>query len=260
MEHFSPSTRPKSALAVPAALLLLLSATSAEVAKATEASSSVPQVRSYKVEENIIDPVTSFSVSKDGQAAGRVEKSVVSWTATFTYRAKGECVAVGSRAFISWGAKISIESCDGTDIATLYEHVSTTAFSGGIYTKYTIGLPDGTSYASSEKSEFMSTNIRVTAIGDGRSLALAHRPAWNPTGDSWSLSISDTGLPDSVYVLMVAFKTDADNLREEEQRKREEDERRREEEEEEEERSRCEEDKRRAERDGDEWGAGAFCW
>ena len=67
--------------------------------------------------------------------------------------------------------------------------------------------------ASSVGTKFLATSFDVKD-SDGSSAMHANRPMLNIGGDKWTMTVEDSKVDERVFVLLVSFKTDADNERE----------------------------------------------
>ncbi len=155
----------------------------------------------------------SLDVEVDDKSAGKVAESLIQVSRTFTWTdASGNTAASARVAIISWGTEINVYDGAGTKVGSIEERV----FSrwGRTWTGYDIIDGNGKKIASSDKTEFMGTTIKLTAP-DGTLLAKLDRPWINPFGDTWGIKIEKPGAVDkSILVMIVAFKTAADRDKE----------------------------------------------
>lgn len=176
--------------------------------------------RTYVVSEHAISLTTTFSVEKSGKNVGEVVKKIISMSPSYTYSdANGHCLAKGRRAIFSWGNEVDVNDCDGHQMAKIKENIIEGILGFGIKTSYRIIDSSGQAVATSEKTDFMSTNFDVSNK-DGTTAMHAERPMINMGGDTWTMTVSRSPVDDRVFVLLVAFKTDADNELEESQSKK----------------------------------------
>ncbi len=169
---------------------------------------------SYVVDEHLLSLTTTFSVAKNGKPNGEVVKTIFSLTPTYTYSNNaGECLAIGRRAMMSWGNKVNVTDCGGKDLATIHENVAETFFGAGFKTSYRITGEGDQVLASSVGTKFLATSFDVKD-SDGSSAMHANRPMLNIGGDKWTMTVEDSKVDERVFVLLVSFKTDADNERE----------------------------------------------
>ncbi len=175
---------------------------------------AAPKKTSYVVDEHLFGITTTFSVAKNGKPNGEVVKTMFSLAPTYTYSDNaGECLAVGRRAMMSWGNKVSVTDCGGNDLATIHENVAETFFGAGFKTSYRITGKDDQELASSVGTKFLTTSFVVTDA-DGSGAMHANRPMINFGTDKWTMTVEDSPVDERVFVLLVSFKTDADNERE----------------------------------------------
>lgn len=151
----------------------------------------------------------SLDVEVNDKAAGKVAENIIQVSRTFTWTdASGSTAATARVAIISWGTEINVYDGAGKKVGSIEERV----FSrwGRTWTGYDIKDGDGNKIASSDKTEWMGTTIKLTAP-DGTLLAKLDRPWINPMGDTWGIKIEKPGSVDkSVLVMIAAFKTAAD--------------------------------------------------
>ncbi|MDP4008558.1 MAG: hypothetical protein Q8P68_05200 [Candidatus Peregrinibacteria bacterium] len=200
--------------------LLLSACTAVEVDSKPNEHNQAMQTNTsnYIVDEHVISLTTTFSVTKDGAEAGEIVKKIISLTPTYTYSNKdGDCLAVARRALISIGNEVDVKDCSGKELAVIHENIIKTLFGAGIKTSYRINGPDGTEIGSSVGTKFMATSFDITDA-NGTAAMHAKRPMINFTGDTWRITIEDTAIDTRALILLVAFKTDADNERKKEEK------------------------------------------
>ena len=157
----------------------------------------------------------TFDLKSGGRQFGRIIEKFLTLTKDFTFDdASGACVAKSHAKLISWGTHVDVVDCAGRPIGAFQEHVLRSWFK--VSTVYSVLDGAGREIATSEKTEWISTNLTLTKK-DGSVIAELHRPWLNVLSDNWDVKIRDHAAVDSrIVVLIAAYKTSVDNDRREE--------------------------------------------
>jgi uncharacterized protein YxjI len=176
------------------------------------------------VHERIISLTDTFDLKAGGAKFGTITEKFFSLTKAFTYvDAKDACAGKARARLLSWGTYIDVTDCSDRPIGAIKENVLKSWFK--TWTTYSILDAQGREIASSEKVEWISTDLTIRRP-DGRTIATLHRPWLNVLSDNWSVKIADHAAVDSrIIVLIAAYKTSVDNDRraEEDDKKKDDD-------------------------------------
>jgi len=195
---------PVPAVAVPAA------SPAAPAAPAPDAAPALPD--ELTVHERVIALTDTFDLKAGGATIGTITEKFFSLTKAFTYvDASGACVAKARARLLSWGTYIDVTDCSDRPVGAIKENVLKSLFK--VYTTYSILDGQNREAATSEKVEWVSTNL-VMRRPDGATIAELHRPWLNVLSDNWTVKIRDHAAVDSrLIVLIAAYKTSVDNDR-----------------------------------------------
>lgn len=167
----------------------------------------------FAIHERVISFVEKFDLESAGKTLGTISENVFSLTRSFTYTdPHGVCEAQARSRLLSWGTDIEISDCQDHPFGEIKENVMKSIFSDA-YTRYSILDAEGHEIASSEKTQWVSTDMILRSL-NGRIIAELHRPWMNLFSDNWDVKILDPKIVDSrVIVMIAAYKTSVDNDR-----------------------------------------------
>lgn len=153
---------------------------------------------------------------KSGQATlGTVTQKFISLTKSFTYiDAKNNKVAEARARFFALGSTVDVTDGGGRKIGTIKEDILKSLFK--VYTLYKILDANGKEIATSEKVQWLSTEI-ILRDPAGRVIAEVRRGFKQNLfrlTDRWDVNIHDAQAVDSrLIVLIAAYKSSVDNDR-----------------------------------------------
>ncbi|HAZ08310.1 MAG TPA: hypothetical protein DCZ01_07285 [Elusimicrobia bacterium] len=164
------------------------------------------------VHERVISLVDTFDLKAGDSTLGTITRKFFSLTKAFTYiDAKDNCIAKARARLLSWGAHIDVTDCSDLPIGAIKENVLKSFFK--VYTQYSMLDSQGAEIATSEKVDWISTDLTIRRP-DGRTVATLHRPWLNIFSDNWTVKIADHAAVDSRLIVMIAaYKTSVDNDR-----------------------------------------------
>ncbi len=199
----------------------------APVASQPSAAPALPS--SFSIYERLLSWTNTFDLYAPGdRLLGTLTESILSLTRTFTYYdAADNKVATAHARFLSLGSTVDVTDAQDRPVGTIKEDVLKSFFK--VYTLYHVLDGSGREVATSEKTDFISTEI-VLRDPSGRVVATVRRDAGANLfrlTDRWDVTISDPAAVDSrLLVVIAAYKTAVDNERRKEEREKEEEERR----------------------------------
>jgi len=166
----------------------------------------------FTIHERVLSLMDTFDLKSSGGKFGKITEKFFSMTKSFTYEdASGACVAKARSRIFSWGTHVDVTDCTDRPVGAIKEQVMKSFFK--VYTIYSILGPDGRQTATSEKVEWISTDV-VLRKPDGRTIAELHRPWLNILSDNWEVKIRDHQAVDArLLVMIAAYKTSVDNDR-----------------------------------------------
>ncbi|MCX5790156.1 MAG: hypothetical protein NTX64_16860 [Elusimicrobia bacterium] len=161
----------------------------------------------------------TFDIKADGATLGTIRERLISFTKSFTYTDAGKNKVAEARArFFALGATVDVTDGAGRKIGTIKEDILKSLFK--VYTQYQILDAAGKPIATSEKVEWLSTEI-VLRDPAGRVVAEVRRGFKENLlrlTDRWDVSIRAPKAIDSRLVVMIAaYKSSVDNDRRKEQ-------------------------------------------
>lgn len=178
-----------------------------------QASGPVPVLPDeLTIHERVISLVNTFDLKAGNSTLGTITEKFFSLTRAFTYvDAKDDCVAKARARLLSWGTRIDVTDCSDRPVGAIKENVLKSLFK--VYTQYSILDAKGTEIATSEKVDWISTDLTIRRP-DGRVIAALHRPWLNILSENWTVKIADHAVVDPRMIVMIAvYKTSADNDR-----------------------------------------------
>lgn len=164
------------------------------------------------IHERVFSLVNTFDLKAGSSTLGTITEKFFSLTRAFTYvDAKDDCVAKARARLLSWGTRIDVTDCSDRPVGAIKENVLKSLFK--VYTQYSILDAKGTEIATSEKVDWISTDLTIRRP-DGRVIAALHRPWLNILSENWTVKIADHAVVDPRMIVMIAvYKTSADNER-----------------------------------------------
>jgi uncharacterized protein YxjI len=152
---------------------------------------------------------TTLDAKADGKNLGKVSKEFLALTTTYDLEDNsGALTATASEALVSWGTEINVKDGVGKPIGKIKEVVFESLFK--TWTTYRILDRSGMELATSEKTEFLSTDIILKAPS-GEVLATMSRGWFTFFGDHWTVKVNDARIDPRLALMIVAFKTGADD-------------------------------------------------
>lgn len=180
---------------------------------APAASAPAPKLPSeFTIHERVIALTDTFDLKDGKKIMGTITEKFFSLTKSFKYvDASGSCVAEARARFFSWGTHVDVTDCQGRKVGAIKENVLKSFFK--VYTTYAILDGQDREIATSEKVEWISTDVTLTSK-QGRAVASLHRPWLNVFSDNWTVKVSAADACDSRLIVMIAaYKTSVDNDR-----------------------------------------------
>ena len=173
------------------------------------------------IHERLFALTDTFDLKAGGVKLGTITEKFFSLTKSFVYAdAQKNCVAMARARLLSWGTAIDVTDCAGRPIGAIQENVFASFFK--TWTTYAILDAQGRERATSEKTEWISTNLTIRRP-DGRTIAELRRSWLNMLSDSWTMTIRDRAAVDArLIVFIAAYKTSVDNERRNDKKKEEE--------------------------------------
>lgn len=171
----------------------------------------------FKMSENLISFGTDFDIDDlSGKNVGMVKERTLNLTNTFEYVDNiGTLKSRAEESFFSWGVEIIVYDENHKIIGYIQENILDGMFS--IETIYSILDGNKKKIATSKKLDFIGTDIDIYT-GGNLSIAMT-RPYFNLMSDTWTVNIKDVNVDKRIAVFIPAYKTVADNRREEENNK-----------------------------------------
>ena len=203
----------KAAAPRDASLSVPEAAPAAQAAAAQGAPARAPSLPSeFTIHERVISLTDTFDLKDGKKTMGTITEKFFSMTKSFKYvDAAGVCVAEARARFFSWGTHVDVTDCQGRKVGAIKENVLKSFFK--VYTTYSILDGSDKEIATSEKVEWISTDVALTSR-QGRAIAALHRPWLNFLSDNWTVKVSDPNACDSRLIVMIAaYKTSVDNDR-----------------------------------------------
>ena len=178
-----------------------------------QASGSVPTLPDeLTIHERVISFIDTFDLRAGNSTLGTITQKFLNLTKAFTYvDAKDNCIAKARARLLSWGTHIDVTDCSDRPVGAIKENVLKSLFK--VYTQYSILDANGTEIATSEKVDWISTDLTIRRP-DGHTIATLHRPWLTILSDNWTVKIADHATVDSRLIVMIAaYKTSVDNDR-----------------------------------------------
>lgn len=171
------------------------------------------------IHERVISLVDTFDLKAGNAALGTITAKFFSLTKAFTYvDAQNHCIAKARARLLAWGTHIDVTDCSDRPVGAIKENVLKSLFK--VYTQYSMLDAQGAEIATSEKVDWISTDLTIRRP-DGRVIATLHRPWLNILSDKWTVKIADHAAVDSrLIVIIAAYKTSVDNDRRENERRK----------------------------------------
>ena len=152
---------------------------------------------------------TTLDAQAGGDNLGTVSAEMLSLTRSFVFKDNtGAVAATGSVGMFTWGTQINMVDRSGKAIGAIKEEVFSSVFK--TYTTYQVLDASGQAIATSEKLEFLSTDILLKS-SSGVVMAELHRSWFRLFGDRWTVDIRDPRVDPRLTLMIAAFKTGADN-------------------------------------------------
>lgn len=178
-----------------------------------QASGSAPTLPDELIiHERVISLMNTFDLKAGNSTLGTITEKFFSLTRAFTYvDARNNCIAKARARLLSWGTRIDVTDCSDRPVGAIKETVLKSLLK--VYTQYSIFDAKGTEIATSEKVDWISTDLTIRRP-DGRTIAALHRPWLNILSDNWTVKIADHAVVDPRIIVMIAvYKTSTDNDR-----------------------------------------------
>lgn len=173
----------------------------------------VPQLDdSITVTEHLMSFVTKFSVELDSGSFGTIKKKIFSFASEFNWISpEGVYIASAKTSLFSWGVRIEVFDCNEQKIGTIKEKIFQRTINR---TEYSILDRNDFEVATSEKFE-VGANLKTSILlkdNAGSDVAELERD-WFSFTDKWQIDIYDHSVVDPrILIMLGVFKTDADNM------------------------------------------------
>ena len=173
----------------------------------------------FSIYERFFAFTDTFDIKADDATLGMIRERLISFTKSFVYTDAGKNKVAEARArFFALGSTVDVTDGAGRKIGTIKEDILKSLFK--VYTQYQILDAAGRPIASSEKVEWLSTEI-VLRDPSGRVIAEVRRGFKENLlrlTDRWDVSIRDPKAVDARMIVMIAaYKSAVDNDRRKEQ-------------------------------------------
>ncbi len=169
----------------------------------------------FSLYEKLITITDALELKSGKTSFGKISQRFFALTKRFDWDdAQGNRVAEARAVFFALGSTVDVTDGAGNKIGTIKEEILKSLFK--VWTTYRILDASGKQVASSEKVEWLSTEITLKGP-DGRGVALLRRgfkENFFRLTDRWDVTVYDAAAVDSrMLVMIAAYKTSVDNDR-----------------------------------------------